>query len=112
MFISSSFHSATRLGRTQFARERCKVVNVLDRILTWQENPEDEPARNSNYTGNHRASQIRRSGEGMLSIPIRGFVIHAFYQVPYPERIDLLLMNDRQMGAIKHRGERKIGSPS
>ena len=42
----------------------------------------------------------------MLSIPIRGFVIHAFYQVPYPERIDLLLMNDCQVGAIKHRGER------
>jgi hypothetical protein len=48
----------------------------------------------------------------MLSIPIRGFVIHAFYQVPYPEWIDLLLMNDRQMSAVKHRGQRKIGSPS
>ena len=48
----------------------------------------------------------------MLSIPICGFVIHTFYQVPYPEWIDLLLVNHRQMRAIKHRRKRKIGSPS
>ena len=46
-----------------------------------------------------------------LPIPIYRFMVHTFDKVPYPEGINLLLMNDRQMRSVEHRGQGQIGSP-
>ena len=62
-------------------------------MLPWQENPEDEPASRLQYTGKLRMSQIKGLREGGLPGAVRGLMIHAFYEMPYPEGIDLLLMN-------------------